>query len=56
MSYIVGLSATLAILRLGRSQVKRKGVGCAWWIEKPEEFLEECKNRGVIAIERIEKY
>ena len=54
MSYIVGLSAALAVLRLGRGQIKRKGVGCAWWIDNPEEFLEECKQRGVVAIERVE--
>jgi saccharopine dehydrogenase-like NADP-dependent oxidoreductase len=56
MSYIVGMTAALAVLALGRGQVKQNGVGCAWWIEKPEEFLEECKNRGVVATERIEKY
>ena len=56
MSYIVGLSAALAVLRLGRGQIKRKGVGCAWWIDKPEEFLEECKQRGVVAIERVETW
>lgn len=53
MSYIVGMSASIAVLMLGRGEIKEKGVGCAWWID-PEKFLGECKRRGVIAIEKIE--
>lgn len=56
MSYIVGLSAALAVLRLGRNQIKRKGVGCAWWIDNPEEFLDECKQKGVVAYEKVETW
>ena len=56
MSYIVGMSASLAMLMLGRGEIKRKGVGCAWWIEQPGEFLKEMQRRGVIAIEKIEKF
>lgn len=55
MSYIVGMSASIAVLMLGRGEIKEKGVGCAWWID-PEKFLGECKRRGVIAIEKIEKF
>ena len=56
MSYIVGMSAAIAILRLGRGKIKKRGTGCAWLIEDPEGFLEECKRRGVIAYEKIEKF
>ena len=41
---------------LGRGEIKKKGVGCAWWIEQPGEFLKEMQRRGVIAIEKIEKF
>ena len=56
MSYIVGMSAAIAILWLGRGKIKKRGTGCAWWIEDPEGFLEECKRRGVIAYEKIERF
>ena len=39
----------------GGQLAKEKGVGCAWWVD-PEKFLDESKRRGVIAIEKIEKF
>lgn len=55
MSYIVGMSASIALLMLGRGEVKEKGVGCAWWID-PEKFLSECQRRGAVAVEKVETW
>ena len=55
MSYIVGMSAAIAVLMLGRGEIKEKGVGCAWWID-PEKFLKECQRGGAIAVEKVETW
>lgn len=53
-SYLTAISGAIASLMLGRGEIERKGVGCAWLIEEPEAFLKKIGKGGIQILEKIE--
>jgi hypothetical protein len=54
LSYFTALNATVTVLMIGRRSLKRPGVGTAWHISEPAEYLKEVKRRGVRIVEETE--
>jgi saccharopine dehydrogenase-like NADP-dependent oxidoreductase len=55
VAYITALTGVIASLMLGRGEIKKRGVGCAWLFEQPEAFLKKMMEAGIQMLEKIER-
>jgi saccharopine dehydrogenase (NAD+, L-lysine-forming) len=54
-SYITAISGVIVSLMLGRGEIKKKGVGCAWLLEQPKALLNKIRDGGIQILEKIER-
>ena len=54
LSYFTSLNAVVTVLMIGRGRLTRPGVGTAWHISEPAEYLKEVERRGVKIVEQTE--
>jgi saccharopine dehydrogenase-like NADP-dependent oxidoreductase len=47
LSYFTALNAVVTALMISRGRLKRPGVGTAWHVGEPAEYLKEVERRGV---------